>query len=335
MRDEIDLHDHRLDQDGDDRGRGAESPSDIPARGWKDVLVRTAAEAKRDHVTLLAAGVAFFGLLALVPTMIAAVALYGLVADPADVTRHVDELLGAAPGAARDLLLDQLRGVTEESSGAGVSLAIGLAVALWAASSGVKHLIDALNAAYDEEEGRGFFKVRGLALLLTLGAILFVAVAVVVLTVVPALVEASGLGDAAGLAINIVRWPLLAVGFAVALAVVYRYGPDRDDAEWRWVSPGAVAATLLWLAASAAFSIYVSSFGSYNETYGSLGGVVVAMLWLFLTALAVLLGAELDAELERQTRHDTTEGRDEPMGAREAHAADTVGPTAGQVRATS
>lgn len=318
-----------------DRGRDASSPMEIPVKGWKDVLARTATEAKVDHISLLAAGVAFFGLLALVPAMVAFVSLYGLLADPADVTRHVTDLLGAAPGEVQDLVRNQLEAVTEDtSSSIGFGLVAGLAVALWSASSGMKHLMEALNSAYDEEEGRGFFKVRGLALLFTLGAIAFLIVTMLVLTVVPQLVEDSALDDAAQLAISIGRWPLLALAFGGALAVLYRYAPSRDQAEWRWVSPGAIVATVLWLIVSGLFSLYVANFGSYNETYGSLGGVVVAMLWLFLTALVVLLGAELDAELERQTRHDTTEGRSEPLGQRGAHAADTLGATAEEVKAS-
>jgi membrane protein len=308
----------------DDRGRDATTPTDIPARGWKDVLARTVAESKSDQLALLAAGVAFFGLLALVPALLALVSIYGLVADPADVSRHVGDVLGAAPAEVRDMVEEQLRAVTERSSAsAGFGVVIGLAVALWSASSGMKHLIDALNAAYDEEEGRTFIKVRGLSLLLTLGAIVFVVAAFGVIAIVPAIVEGP---------LALLRWPLLAAAFAAALAVLYRYAPSRDEPEWRWTTPGAVVATVLWLVASGLFSIYASQFGSYNETYGSLGGVVVLMLWLFLTAAVVLFAAELDAELERQTRYDTTEGRDRPMGQRDAYAADTVGPTADEVK---
>jgi membrane protein len=298
------------------------------------VLARTFAEAKSDQVTLLGAGVAFFGLLALVPALIALVSVYGLVADPADVSRHVGDLLGAAPAEMRDLVENQLQAVTERSSSsAGIGALVGIAVALWSASSGMKHLIDALNAAYDEEEGRGFLEVRGLSLLLTVGAVVFLLVAFGVVAIVPAALEGSALGDASRIAIQVLRWPALALAFGGALAVLYRCGPSRDDAEWRWVTPGAGVATVLWLVGSGLFSLYVSRFGTYDETYGSLGGVVVAMLWLFLTALVVVLGAELDAELERQTAKDTTQGRDLPLGTRDAHAADTVGPTAEQVKA--
>lgn len=231
-------------------------------------------------------------------------------------------------------MTNQLEAVTEDASGSiGFGLVAGVLVALWSASSGMKHLIEAMNAAYDEEEGRGFVRQRGLALLFTVGAVLFMVGAVVVLAVVPRLLEGAGLGSAAETAIAVGRWPALALAFALGLAVLYRFGPSRDDAEWTWATPGAGMATMLWLAASGGFSLYVSRFGSYNETYGSLGGVVVAMLWLFITAYVVLMGAELNAEMERQTLRDTTEGHDEPLGHREAMAADTVGATAEEVKA--
>ena len=283
----------------------------------REVLARTVAESKSDKLALLAAGVAFFGLLALVPGLVALVSIYGLVADPADVTRHVGDMLGAAPSEVRDLVREQLESVTTRSdTGAGVGLVVGLAVALWSASSGMKHLIDALNTAYDEDEGRGFVKVRAISLLLTLGAVLFVVGAFVAVAVMPAVVEGP---------MSLLRWPLLALVFMAALATLYRHGPSRDEPEWRWASAGSVVATVLWLAASGLLSLYVANFASYGETYGSLGSVVVAMLWLFITAVVVLFGAELNAELERQRRSDTTDGRDRSMGERDAHAADTLG----------
>ena len=313
-----------MEREHDDHGRNASTPTDIPARGWKDVLARTFAEAKSDQLSLLAAGVAFFGLLALVPGLFALVSIYGLVADPADVAGHVQDLLGTAPAEVRNFIEQQLESVTGSDEGAaGIGAAIGIAVALWSASSGMKHMIDALNAAYDEDEGRGFVKVRALSLALTIGAVLFVLAAVGVITVVPAVIEGP---------VALLRWPLLGAAFVGAIAVLYRYAPSRDEPEWRWTTPGALVATVLWLVGSGLFSLYVGSFASYNETYGSLGGVVVVMLWLFLTSAVVLFGAELDAELERQTRYDTTEGEDRPLGERDAYAADTVGPTADEVK---
>ena len=317
----------------DDRGRHAEQPTDVPAKGWKDVLARTRAEAKQDNVTLLAAGVAFYALLALVPALVALVSAYGLVADPSEVEEQVSELLGAAPAEVRDLVTSQLRSITEDAQTAvGLAAIISLVVALWSASSGVKNLIAAINAAYDEDETRGFVKLRTVSLIFTLGAVVFLVASFFLIAFLPSLLADTGLGDVARALVGALRWVALLVGMMVALSLLYRYGPDRDNAKWTWVSPGAIVATLLWLAASALFAVYTGNFGQYNETYGSLGAVVVVMLWLYLSALAVILGAELNAELERQTVMDTTEGRPSPMGGRGATAADTLGPTAEELR---
>jgi membrane protein len=189
----------------------------------------------------------------------------------------------------------------------------------------VKHLIGAISLAYDEEEGRGFLRLRSLALLLTIGGIVLLAAVVAGFVAAPRALPESGAGGVARTVLLVVRWPLLAVVALVVLAVLYRLGPNRDAAEWRWVTPGSVLATVVWVAASVAFSIYTSRFGSYNETYGSLGAVIVVMLWLYLSAYAVIAGAELNAELERQTVADTTRGPGRPLGRRDAYAADTVG----------
>jgi len=255
--------------------------------------------------------------------MVALVSLFGLIADPAEVQQQVSDSLRSAPAEVRDLVASQLEGVTEASgTGLGIGLAVGVALALWSASAGVVNLIAALNRVYDEDESRKFLKLRATALGLTLGGVVFAAAAILVITVLPD----SGL-------VSLVRWPALAAGFILGLGVIYRVGPDREDARWRWVTPGAVLATALWLLVSVAFSIYTSNFGKYNETYGALGAVVVTMLWLQLTALVILLGAELNAELEHQTRKDSTTGPAKPMGERGATMADTVGETAEQVKA--
>jgi membrane protein len=305
----------------------------VPAAGWWDIVVRTVKEAKADGVPLLAAGVAFYGLLALAPALSALAGVYGLVADPADAARHVRDLLAAAPTEVRELVYEQLRSATDRSDGSAVLLVVvGTVLALWSASSAVRHVIGAINRAYDEDETRGFVKVRGLALLLTVAAIVFLAVSVGVIALLPAALADTALGDATRITIGILRWPALAVAMVVALAVLYRVAPDRDDARWSWVGLGSVVATVLWLVASGLFSLYAASFGDYETTYGTLGAVVVVMLWLFITAYAVVLGAELNAEAERQTRRDTTTGRDQPLGQRGAEAADTVGPSAGEVK---
>jgi membrane protein len=310
----------------EDRGREAETPAEIPAKGWKDVARRVWAEAKDDGVPLLAGGVAFFALLAIVPGLAALLSIYGLVANPDDISRQVLDALEAAPAEVRGLVEQQLTSIAGSAGGTAViGIILGTAVALWSASSGMAHLVEAINRAYDEDETRGFVKKRGLAVLLTFGAILFVLFALVVIAVVPAVVDAIGLGTLGQIIAFVVRWVVLLGVMLVALAVLYRTAPDRDAPRWRWVSPGAVIATTIWVIASLLFSLYVANFGSYNETYGSLGAVVVLMLWLQLTALVVIYGAELNAELERQTRRDTTTGPSDAMGRRGAYAADTLG----------
>jgi membrane protein len=257
-------------------------------------------KAKRDNVTLLAAGVAFFSLLALVPALVALVSVYGLVADPSDVESQVEDALAAAPTEVRDLVVQQLSSITQDSGGAlGLAAVVSLVIALWSASSGVKNLIAAINVAYDEDESRGFVKLRSVSLAFTIGAIVFLVVSFVLIAVLPSVLADTGLGTAGRVAAGALRWFVLLAGMLIALAVLYRYGPDREGAAWSWISPGAVVATLMWLAGSALFAFYTANFGKYNETYGSLGAIVVVMLWLFISALAVIIGAELNAVLER------------------------------------
>jgi membrane protein len=306
-------------------GQEAQTPAQIPARGWWQVIRRAVKESTADHVSMLAGGVAFFAFLAVFPALIAAVTLYGLIADPAEVARQVESLAGALPQETRPLIAGQLNSVVSSSDSAlGVGLVVSLLAALWSASSGTGNLIQAVNLAYDEDETRGFLKLRALALLLTLGAIVFVLVTLTLVAVVPAVLDALPLGTAGRVIAQVVRWLLLVAVVIGALAVVYRVAPDRDAPRFRWVSVGALVAAVLWLIGSGAFSLYVNNFGSYNKTYGALAGVVVLMLWLYLTSYIVLLGAEINAESERQTRQDTTRGDPRPIGERSAVAADEV-----------
>lgn len=306
-------------------GREADNPARIPPRGWLQVVKRAWAEGKDDNVPILAGGVAFFAFLALFPAMIAALTLYGLVADPAQVAAQVNDLAAALPETARPIITDQLNAVAGSSDRAlGIGLVVSILAALWSASGGTMNLIKATNLAYDEKETRGFLKLRGTALALTLGAVVFVLLAVALVAVVPPVFDALGLGGVALVVAQVVRWALLVALVVVALAVVYRVAPDRDAPRFAWVSTGALVATLLWIIGSLAFSFYVNNFGSYNKTYGALAGVIVLMLWLYLTSYIVLLGAEINAESERQTEQDTTRGEPLPMGERGATAADTI-----------
>jgi membrane protein len=311
---------------GEAAGREAERPGQIPPRGWFAVLKRVKAEVKDDNVSLLAAGVAFYAMLAIFPAIIALVTIYGMVADPNQVESQVGEFAKSLPSGADQLLTQQLKNVV---SAGRQSLSIGLVVSLlavlWSVSSGVQGLVKGLNVVYDERETRGFIKLRGLSLLLTLGAIVVAVVALALITVFPAVIDNLGLGRAGELAASIARWVVLALLVLAALAVLYRFAPDRANPRWRWVSPGAVVALVLWLLGSIGFSWYVDNFGKYNQTYGALAAVIILLLWLFLSAFAVLLGAEFDAEAERQTARDTTTGPERPLGRRDAEVADTLG----------
>jgi membrane protein len=312
------------------RGRGvpgkeAERPTQIPKRGWLQIVKRAWKEAKTDNISLVAAGVAYYAFLALFPTLIAAVLLYGLIASPQDVQRQVDEIGAALPSEAQSLLSEQMGTIASTSSGVlGIGLVVALLGALWSASGGVNGLITAINIAYDETESRGFVKLRGLSIVLTMGAILFFIVAVVLVAVVPAVADAIGLGALGRLLAEVLRWALLIGAVLVALALLYRLAPDRDAPQFKWVSVGSVVATVIWIVASLAFSLYVDNFGSYGKTYGSLAGVVVLLLWLYVTAFIVLLGAEVNAEAEQQTVKDTTRGEPKPLGERGAVKADST-----------
>jgi membrane protein len=304
-------------------GRQADAPQEIPPRGWKDIAKRTMKEVKQDQVTLLGAGVAFYSLLALFPAMIAGISIYGLVADPETVRNQIEQLTTMLSPSTADLVGEQIEQVTSGAGGAlGLATVIGILTALWSASSGMKAMITGVNLAYDESEGRKFVKLRGLALVLTLGAMVLMGVALALIVGFPALADSWPvvLRWTAG----ILRWVLLAALLIAALAVLYRYAPDRDEPKWTWVSWGSGIATVLWILASIGFSIYANSFGNYNKTYGALAGVIILMFWLYLTAVIVLVGAELNTEMELQTAKDTTAGPTKPMGERDAHAADHV-----------
>jgi membrane protein len=314
----------------DGHGRQADQPQEIPPKGWKDIAKRTMKEVKQDQVPLLAAGVAFYALLSLFPAIIAGVSIYGLVADPATVRDQINQLTERLSPETAKIIGDQLKQVTSGAGGAlGVATVIGILTALWSASSGMKALITGVNLAYDESEGRKFVKLRGLSILMTLAAMVLLGVALALIVGFPAV--ADSWPTALRWTGSILRWVLLAALLMAGLAALYRYAPDRDKPKWSWSSPGSVVATVLWVLASVGFSIYVNAFGNYNKTYGALAGVIILMFWLYLTAFVVLVGAELNTEMELQTAKDTTAGPTRPMGERDAHAADHVAesPTAG------
>lgn len=304
-------------------GGQAEKPTQVPAKGWLQIAKRGWAEAKVDNVPLLAAGMAYYAFLAIFPALIAAVLLYGLFADPATISQQIDGLGSALPAPVKDLITQQLT-MASGSGKAGFGAVIAILLALFSASGGMGNLMTAINTAYDEEENRGFLKKRAVALALTLGAIVFLLLVVALVAVLPAVLGVLGTSTAVTILVQVIRWVLIVVVITAALAVLYRVAPDRDAPKLRWVSVGAGVATLLWILASVGFSLYVSNFSSYAKTYGALAGIVILLLWLFITSYAILLGAEINAESEQQTIADTTKGPAQPVGQRDAVKADSV-----------
>ncbi len=306
-------------------GIHAEKPTDIPWRGWKQIVKRAWAENKADNMPIIAGGVAFFGFLSIFPALIALLSLYGLVATPETVARQVESLSAQLPESAAQIISEQLNAIVANS---GRALTFGLIVsilaALWSASGGVGNLITAVNLAYDEVETRNFVKLKLMSLGMVLGSIVFVLITFGLVAVVPAVLHALPLGVVGTILAQVVRWVLLLAVFAGALAALYRLAPDRDAPRFSWVSLGAVVVTVVWAIVSVGFSLYVDNFGSYDKTYGAIAGVIVLMLWLYLTCYLVLLGAEINAEAEHQTAYDTTEGEPQPMGTRDAEMADTL-----------
>jgi membrane protein len=305
-----------------DHGRDATTPSEIPARGLRDVAFRVKHEIDDDHTVLSAAGAAFFGFLAVIPALAAVVSILGLLTSPSEAAERADSLFASLPSEAQELLTAQLESVAGRADTTlSLSLVVSVLLSLWSASSGMGHLIEAVNVTYDEHDDRGWIRNKALSLAFTVGAIAFVLFALGGIAALPAVLDRLDLPGW----LQLVYWPVLLAGFAVGLAVLYRYAPDRDEPEWRWVSWGSAIAVVVWLLGSIAFRVYAAGFADYDESYGSLGAVVVLLLWLHLTAFVVLLGAQINAELEHQTAHDSTVGRDRPLGERDAEMADTIG----------
>ena len=310
------------------RGRDAETPEEIPKAGWWDIALRVKNELTRDNASFIASGVAFYLLIALVPTIGATVALYGLVADPGDVQSLITELGTVVPADALQLIEEQLVRITSAETTAGFAAIFGALVALWGASKAIDAMMTSLNIAYDEKETRGFIKRKATGLALTLGLAIFMVIVISLLVGAPVMLEFVGLGKISEVIINILRWPLLFAVAVAAMSMLYRWGPSRATPKWRWLSWGSIIATGVWMIASAGFSIYATNFGSYTETYGTLGAVVLLLFWFYLTGFSIILGAEINAEMEHQTIVDTTTGSPEPMGERGAHVADELGKSA-------
>ena len=324
--------DGRIADEPERHGRTAERPQDIPARGWWDIAVRVKKEMTADNIDIIASGLALYALLAVFPALAAAVSIYGLFATPADIASHLQQVTAILPEDATKILRQQLSELSQRPADTlSFGIIAGIGVALWSARKGIVALMKVTNVAYDEDENRGFFKQLFVSLAFTIGAVLGFLAVLLLGVAVPVGVSFLPLGSAAELVLLALRWILLFAVAVLGLAVVYRFAPDRRQAQWRWVTPGSLIAATLWLIGSLLFALYVRNWGSYGETYGALGGVVILLMWFYLTGYIIILGAEINSELERQTRKDTTVGAARPLGSRGAYSADTVGATSEEV----
>jgi membrane protein len=309
-----------------DHGRLSRHPFQIPWQGWKDILWRTYVRTNEDRLLATAAGVVFFGLLAVFPAITALVSCYGLFADPSTISANLQTLALMLPDGSFQIVQDQIgRVLTKGNTALGATFLFGLALALWSANAGVKAVIDALNVVYEEREKRSFIRLNLLSLAFTTGGLAALLLMVSAVVAVPLALDHLGLAPESQMIVSLSRWPLLLVILLGALAVLYRFGPSRRPARWQWLSVGTLVAALLWIAGSSLLSWYLSNFGNYNATYGSLGAAIGLMMWMWMSAIIVLCGAELNSEIEHQTALDTTIGAAKPLGRRGAMMADTLG----------
>src|SRR4029077_5349269 len=310
-----------------ERGRGREAihPLQIPWRGWYDVVWRTYREMQSDRLLSISGGVSFFVLLAIFPAITALVSAYGLLFSPATITNNLSILNEFVPDNVLGIVREQANRIAaNRGSALSLGICVGILVSLWSAMSGVKAMIDALNVIYEQKESRSFIKLNLVALAFTLAGFAAFLVAIASIVVLPLILSSIGFGNVAETLTRVARWPVLLILLLIGLAVLYRYGPDRRAARWQWVTVGSSFAAMTWIIASFLFSWYLASFANYNATYGSLGAAVGVMIWLWISTTVMLLGAELNAEIEHQTARDSTVGAEKPLGVRGAVMADTV-----------
>jgi membrane protein len=311
-----------------DRGRSAERPQELPRAGWRDILVRVWQNLGRDSTSLVAAGIGLNALLAVFPALAVVVSVYGIFASPENVGEQLGPFLAILPSDAAMLITDQLQSIARPKNHTlGFGALFATVLALWNSRQGVVALMTATNIAYNQRERRGFFKQILISLVFSICAIVAFLAMLVVGVAVPLVLQAAPLGQGVTIAILVFRWVLLWSFAVLGLSLVYRYAPDRERPKWRWVTWGSIIAATLWLLGSLVFALYVRDFGSYGKTYGALGGMIVLLMWFYLMGFTIVLGAEINAEMEHQTRVDTTEGPPAPMGQRGAYVADTLGHT--------
>ena len=290
-------------------GADAQTPSEIPAKGWWQIGKRVAGRFSDDRVMAEAAGVTFYTLLAIFPAIASLISIYGLIANPSTIGSHLSLAAGVIPEGGMQIITEQVKSLTSQPPKAlGFGLIIGIATSLWSANAGIKALFDTLNVVYEVKETRSYVRRTLVSFAFTIGGLVFVVLALGAVVVVPAVLNFVGVGSGADTLLSLARWPLMLVAIAVMLAFIYRFGPCREVARWRWLTWGSGFAALVWVAASAGFSWYVANFGSYNKTYGSLGAAIGFMTWIWISTMVVLAGAEMDAAMEKQTGRDPAAG---------------------------
>ena len=305
------------------RGQQAAQPVHIPVVGWWDIVKRIFKQMNEDNLSLVAAGVAFYALLAIFPAIAAVVSIYAYFSSPTDISEHLSLFVTLLPDSSRELILSQVSSLAQSSNASLSISALGtLVLTIWSSSKGSQALITACNISYREYEKRSFFKALLVRFLFSIGAIVVAIFSLIIIGILPIVLNLVGLKEGIDLLIKLISWPLLALIFNFTLVLLYRYAPHRKPAKWRWITIGSSIATVLWILASIGFSFYVSRFSSYNETYGSLGGVVIMLMWLYISAYIVILGASTNAATEQQTAIDSTIGPAKKRGNRGAYVAD-------------
>lgn len=313
-------------QRGKERGRQANSPSEIPSKGWKDTLIRVKDGLKNDHISMISGAMAYYALFAFVPAISSIVLIYAWISDPREISQHLAQASQFIPKELQQILNIQLGTLAgQASSKLGIGAIFSLFLALWGASRASKAIMEAMSIIYKEDDSRSFIKKSGVAFGITLLAVLLSILALGVIVIIPTITNLFNLGSLFEIGVTAVSWLILLFLFSFFLSIAYRFGPDRRLAKWKWVSTGAFTAAILWAIVSALFSWYAKEFGNFNKTYGSLGAMIVLMTWFYLSSFVILLGGEINAELEHQTKKDSTKGKEKPIGQRNATMADTVG----------
>ena len=295
-------------------------PQEFSLANWWQIAKRVMLKVEQDNMSLIAAGVAFYFLLAVFPLLAALVSMYGLFTDQQTLLQHMSLLVGVIPEQSREILEAQIESLlATDNSALSVGFVFSFLLAIWSGGKGSVALITACNISYKEGETRSFFKMIIVRTMLTLATILTMLLMLLMIVIIP--FALSMLDETSQSLLSWVTWPILLILFNLSLASLYKYAPHRASAKWHWTTPGAVLATLFWLVGSYFFNLYITEYASYNETYGSMGGVVILLMWFYVTAFTILLGAAINAAAELQTEEDTTTGEEKPKGKRGAYVA--------------